>query len=146
MQKEKKDKHFIHKPHYEGGLKALRAFISKHKKYPKSALKDKIEGTVVLRYTIDHKGKVVDAKVIKSLDPACDQEAIRVVKLLKFEVHKHRKRRILFHKRIQVHFRLPKEQPKAKSQEVVYTVTPTKKTEEPKPEKKGGGYTIQIEW
>ena len=145
MQKEKKEKHFIHRPVYKGGLKALRAFIAQHKKYPEEALKNKVEGTVVLKYTINNKGNVIDAKVIKSLSPECDQEAIRVVKLLKFHVPRNRAGRVKFHKRIQIHFRLPKAKPEAGPTQLVYTVTSSnKKKEESKEKNRGGGYSIQF--
>jgi len=148
MKKERKDKNFIKKPIYEGGLKALRAFISQNKKYPKDALENKIEGTVYLKYTIDHKGNVIDAKVIKSLGHGCDDEAVRVVKLLKFKVPKNRGVRVKFHKNIQIHFRIPKKKSKPQQQTVQYnyTVTPSKKVEKKEDDKKGGGYTIRINY
>ena len=146
MQKERKDKHFIKKPVYEGGLKALRAFISENKKYPEEALKARIEGTVYLKYTIDYKGNVIEAKVIKSVGHGCDEEAIRVVKLLKFKVPKNRGVRVKFHKNIQIHFRLPKEKPQPQQTQISYTLTSSKKKEEKPEEKKSTSYTIQIKY
>jgi len=67
MQKERKDKHFIKKPIYPGGLKAMRALIRKELKYPKEALESKIEGTVYLRYNIDYKGKVTSSKILSGI-------------------------------------------------------------------------------
>lgn len=147
MQKGKKSKHFIKNPYYEGGLKALRAFISKNKKYPEEALKEKIEGTVYLKYTINYKGKVIDTKIQKSLGYGCDEEAIRVIKLLEFQAPKNRGIKVKFFKNIQIHFRLPKEKEKTvSSTQIEYTVTPTKKKKETPKEKEGGGYTIQIKY
>ncbi|MCB0706989.1 MAG: energy transducer TonB [Saprospiraceae bacterium] len=144
MKKEKRDKHFIHQPSYEGGLKALRAFISKNQQYPEKALQKKIEGTVYLKYTIDNKGDVVDTRIIKSLGDECDQEAIRIVKLLKFQVPKNKGIRVLFHKSIQIHFRLPKEKPVAPSTELVYTVTSAPNKVKAPEKESGGGYTILL--
>lgn len=107
MQKKRKDKSFLKKPYYEGGLKAMRKFISDHLKYPPEAVKNKIEGTVYLRYEINYKGKVLGAKVISSLEQACDREAIRLVKLLKFKVEKPRGIKVKYFKTIQIHFRNP---------------------------------------
>jgi len=152
MKKERKNKHFIKKPVYDGGLKAMRAFISQNKKYPKEALENKVEGTVYIKYSIDHKGKVIDVKVIKSLGHGCDEEAIRVVKLLKFQVPKNRGVRVKFNKNIQIHFRLPKQKtppqkPKTQSTQYAYSITPTKKKEEkPTKKKDGGGYSIRINY
>jgi len=149
MHKEKKGKHFIKTPVYEGGLKAMRIFISQHKKYPEEALKEKIEGTVYLKYTIDYKGNVIDAKVLKSLGHGCDEEAVRIIKLLKFNVPKNRGIREKFFKNIQIHFRLPKkkEKPQPQKQQISYTITTSQpKKVEPKGKKGGGGYTIKINY
>lgn len=140
MQKEKKDKHFIKKPIYPGGKKALQLFITQNLKYPPDALKEKIEGTVVLKYTVNHQGKVIDTKVISSLGHGCDEEAERVVSLLKFEVPSNRGVKVLHHLNIHIHFRLPKQKAKPKQQQTTdprytytYTTTPaTKSTEKPK--------------
>lgn len=113
MAKETKDKHFIHKPTYSGGLKAMRAFIKNNLKYPKEALENKVEGTVYVDYKLDNKGNVIEAKVISGLGHGCDEEALRLVKMLKFEPARNRKLRITFNKKLQIHFRLPKEKPAA---------------------------------
>ena len=111
MKKERKDKHFIKKPFYEGGPMAMKKFIGENMRYPKEALENKIEGTVYVRYDVDQKGKVIDAKVVKGIGHGCDEEAIRLAKSLKFQVPKNRVGRVVFHKNIQIHFRLPKKKP-----------------------------------
>lgn len=155
MQKERKDKHFIKKPIYPGGLKAMRELIKKELKYPKEALEEKIEGSVYLRYYIDHKGKVTSSKVLSSLGHGCDEEAQRIVKKFKFEVPKGpRKLRVKFHKTIRIHFRLPKEQPKKanptpkkSATKITYTIQPSpKKNSKPGPEKKSNSYTYTIKF
>ncbi len=109
MKKERKDDSFIKQPYYKGGETALRDFLSQNLKYPTTSLVDKIEGDVHVRYDIDYKGNVIDVKVISGLDKACNEEAMRVVKLLKFEVPKNpRKLRVTFHKSIRIHFHAPK--------------------------------------
>lgn len=52
--------------------------LSKEMKYPKSAKKIGLQGTVLIAYTLDQKGKVSDHYIIKSLNEACDQEALRI--------------------------------------------------------------------
>lgn len=156
MKKEKKDKHFIKKPTYEGGLTALRAFIKKNMKYPKAALKAKIEGTVFVKYTIDHKGKVIASKVVSKLGHGCDEEAQRLVSLLEFQVPKIRKMRIQYHKSIQIHFRIPKVAPKPKLKKPVnsgmhinYTTTKkkvVKKKGEDNTDSTGGSYNYTISY
>ncbi|MCB0641904.1 MAG: energy transducer TonB, partial [Phaeodactylibacter sp.] len=138
QKKEKKEKHFIQKPQYPGGVKAIRAFIREQLQYPKEALTARIEGTVVLHYSVDYRGVVTDVRVVSGLGYGCDQEAVRLVQLLKFEVPKMRKLRVKFQKTIQIHFRLPK------APEIQYSYhTATK----PNPEESGSSsYFYTIEW
>ena len=137
MQKERKDKHFIKKPIYPGGLKAMRELIHKELNYPEEALASKIEGTVYLRYEIDYKGKVISSKILSGMGYGCDEEAQRIVSKFKFEVPKGPKKlKVKFHKTIKIKFRLPKEAPKnladsSKSKMVTtkikYTIKPSTK-------------------
>lgn len=150
MKKEKKDKDFLHKPIYPGGMQAIRKLIKEQLRYPEEAKKERIEGTVHLKYTINYLGKVIDAKVISGLGSGCDEEAVRLVKLLKFEVPKNRKVKVLFHKKIQIHFRLPKPEKKKRAsaapgiqyQYVPRSTPPTEKSDE----QDKSGYSYTIEW
>jgi len=156
MQKERKDKHFIKKPIYPGGLKAMRQLIHKELKYPDEALEAKIEGTVYLRYNIDYKGKVISSKILSGIGYGCDEEAQRIVTKFEFQVPKGpRKLKVKFHKTIKIHFRLPKEAPKKeiapnpnrqKTTKISYTITPSKKdnkTQKQEQKSKGYSYTIK---
>ena len=130
MKKERKSKHFIHKPTYEGGPTAFKAFISQHLQYPKAALEEKVEGTVFVLYTINHKGKVIDTKIISGVGHGCDEEAARIVRLLTFTVPRNRGVKAIFHKNVQIHFRLPQEKtvttpelPSSTPSTIQYTMT-----------------------
>jgi len=149
MDKERKDKSFIKKPIYLGGTKAYIAFIKDNLKYPQEALKNKIEGTVMLRYSINYKGEVTDAKILKGLGYGCDEEAKRIVKLLKFEIPKGpRKLKVLFHKDTKINFRLPKKKTVAPKKSISYTYTTAKKDskQEQKPQKAKQSYSYTINW
>lgn len=137
MPKEKKDKHFLKKPWYPGGRQALLQFISKNKRYPQEALEKDVEGTVSLKYTIDHLGKVIEARVINGIGHGCDEEAVRLVKLLKFRVPKTHKIKVRFYKDIHIHFRLP-----AKQQQEAPTFAYTTPSSES--QREGYSYTITI--
>ncbi len=154
MKKERKDHQFIKKPYYEGGMTALKNFIKKNLTYPPIALQQKIEGSVYIRYTINYKGKVIDAKIIAGVGYGCDEEAIRLVKLLQFNVPRNRNLKAVFHKNLQIHFRLPKKTVQKKEinsqpppMTIQYNYT-TVKQETDKPTKKkiekGGSYDITI--
>lgn len=147
MQRERKPKNFLPKASFRGGPKAMRKFIGENLKYPPQAIKDKVEGTVVLRLSINYKGKVIKTKVKSGLGSGCDEEAQRVVSLLEFDVDTRvRKGKILFHKNLNIHFRLPKTPPAVKKKaessgtQLTYTIT-TKKTPKSSP---SYSYTIKI--
>ena len=112
MARPKKDDFFVKKPIYPGGLTAMRQLIRKELKMPAEALKEKIEGSVYIRYGIDYNGMVSEVKILQSLGYGCDEEAERVVRLFKFKVPKiPRKLRVAFNKTIRIHFKLPKKKP-----------------------------------
>ena len=144
MKAEKKDKHFIKKPYYEGGMTAMRKFIAQHLQYPKEAKDNKIEGTVYIKYTINHKGKVIDAKVVSSLGYGCDEEAERLVYLLKFKVPKNRGVKIKFHKNIQIHFKLPPTKPVKPLTGIQYTYTSEKPPIQKKNKQNSYNYSISL--
>jgi TonB family protein len=111
MEKNKKKTHFLQQPEYKGGSKALTTFLYSELKYPKLALEAGIEGQVYIEYDIDYKGNVVETRVLQGLGYGCDEEACRVVKMLKFDVGKNRGVRVLFHKKINVYFKKPVPEP-----------------------------------
>lgn len=67
-------------PQFPGGDQELMRYIASNLKYPTIAAENGIEGRVVLRFVVNKDGVVSDAQVLRSLDPSCDKEAIRVVK------------------------------------------------------------------
>ncbi|MEL6355510.1 MAG: TonB family protein, partial [Bacteroidota bacterium] len=77
---------FIHKPVYPGGTQALQKFLREHLRYPKQALAQGVEGTVKVEYSINQAGKVIKAKATEGPKDGCREEAVRLVKLLRFSV------------------------------------------------------------
>lgn len=138
MLQNKKEKKFIRLPEYEGGPKAIRAFVKKHLIYPPKALAAGIEGHVLLSYMISDKGVVHGQHVIKSLGYDCDEEAIRVVGLLRFKPVKNRHLRVNAIKKMFIHFRLPKV-----NLEYQVSYSSEKSKNEPQAFKEGG-YTYTI--
>ena len=61
------------------GKKAYKTYLEENLVYPKSARDNKIEGTVVLQFTISPTGSIENIDVKKSLGYGCDEEAIRLV-------------------------------------------------------------------
>lgn len=71
---------------YHGGNQALYDFLNKNIKYPQEAQKKGEQGRVFVRFIVEKDGKVTEEpKVIRSVSPILDAEAVRVAKLLKFE-------------------------------------------------------------
>lgn len=135
MDKETRDKRFIRNPIFKGGNGQYRKFIKSNLKYPKAAKEKKIEGVVIVRYEINHKGKVVHTKVISSLGHGCDEEAVRVVKLFQFDIPKGpRKLKVTFHKTVRINFRLPKKKKQSFQYQIsASTGTPKSTTKQNKP-------------
>lgn len=69
-------------PSFPGGEAELMKFIGDNLRYPTSASELGIEGRVTIRFVVSKTGEVKDVEVIRGLDPACDKEAIRVVKMM----------------------------------------------------------------
>ena len=69
-------------PSFPGGESALMRYIAEHLRYPSAAQDQGIQGVVMLRFVVEGTGQVGDVQILKSLDPSCDREAIRVVKSL----------------------------------------------------------------
>jgi len=69
-------------PQYPGGEEALIKFIKDNLKYPAASFQKGIEGRVTIRFVVGAEGAVSDVIVIRGLDSLCDQEAVRVVKLM----------------------------------------------------------------
>ncbi len=69
-------------PVFPGGEGELLAYIAKNIHYPVIAQENGIQGRVVVRFVVTKTGMVDKVEVLRSLDPSCDKEAIRVVKTL----------------------------------------------------------------
>lgn len=64
---------------YPGGGKALQEFIEVEMKYPAEALKKHVQGRVVVTFVVGKDGRVTEPKVVRSVDPLLDAEALRIV-------------------------------------------------------------------
>lgn len=69
-------------PEFPGGIVELMKWITKNLKYPYLAQKQKIEGQVKVTFIINRDGSIGDIKVVKSVHPLLDNEALRVVKAM----------------------------------------------------------------
>ncbi|MGM9869895.1 MAG: energy transducer TonB [Sodaliphilus sp.] len=69
-------------PQFPGGNAALFQYVNAHLIYPETAIKQKIQGKCLLQFVVTKTGEIGKVKVVRSLSPECDAEAIRVVRSL----------------------------------------------------------------
>lgn len=69
-------------PKYPGGDAQLLKYIVGNLKYPASAVENKIEGRVVVSFIVEKDGSISQPEIRRSIDPALDNEAIRVINTL----------------------------------------------------------------
>ena len=62
-----------------GGMAGLMQYLSKNIKYPTIAQEDGTQGRVTVQFVVNRDGSIVDAKVLRGVDPYLDKEAIRVI-------------------------------------------------------------------
>ena len=69
-------------PQYKGGDQALMDYLNKSIKYPVIAEENGIQGRVVCTFVVERDGAISDVKVVRSVDPSLDKEAVRVLKAM----------------------------------------------------------------
>ncbi len=69
-------------PRFPGGEAALMKYLMMNIKYPENAVKNDIQGRVIVQFIVDKTGQVGEVKVVRPVDEEVDAEAIRVVKTL----------------------------------------------------------------
>ncbi|GAB1418288.1 hypothetical protein MASR2M12_10530 [Bacteroidales bacterium] len=140
MSEPRKPKRFINLPQYPGGKKAFVDFIVANLRYPEAAQQARIEGAVIVEYEIDSDGQAHPLRILKSIGYGCDEEAMRVVSLLRFSKPKNRGLRVSTTTKTAIHFRL------APQTVIEYSIKPPEKSQPAPQEKKPEvfGYTIEF--
>lgn len=69
-------------PEFEGGYQAMMSFIKKNMRYPASARRMGIDGTVYVSFVVGKDGAINDVKVLRGISADCDKEAVRVVQMM----------------------------------------------------------------
>ena len=67
-------------PQYPGGQIAMLKYIMKNIKYPKQIMEEGIQGRVTVSFIVEKDGRVSNVRLLRSVQPSLDKEAIRVVK------------------------------------------------------------------
>ena len=69
-------------PKFMGGDAELMKYLSSNLKYPTIAIESNIQGRVVLKFVVRKDGNIDNVQVLRTLDPSCDKEAMRVLKTM----------------------------------------------------------------
>jgi periplasmic protein TonB len=67
-------------PEFKGGMKALKAFLTKNLNYPNGAMC--VNGKVYVQFIVEKDGRITNPVILRSLMKPFDDEAIRVVRLM----------------------------------------------------------------
>jgi len=67
---------------FPGGTTQMMKFLRDRIRYPISALQNGIQGTVYVQFKVNETGKISEIKVLRGIGGGCDEEAVRVVKLM----------------------------------------------------------------
>lgn len=76
--------------HYEGGQEAMLKFIQDNIIYPPTAKRNRMQGECIISFVLEADGRVTNYKVVKNVGGGTGEEALRVVKLLKFRAPGYR--------------------------------------------------------
>ncbi len=69
-------------PSYPGGDEARIKFLVENMVYPTEAKEKNIQGTVYVTFIVAADGAITNVKVLRGIGLACDEEAVRVVKMM----------------------------------------------------------------
>lgn len=89
-----------------GGYELFYKSISKNLKYPRQARQIGTEGKVLVEFIINRSGEPSDLKVIRGIGAGCDEEAMRVLALTKWEPGKQRGKPVRVKMIMPIYFKL----------------------------------------
>lgn len=67
-------------PSFPDGDKAMHEYLRKNIQYSDEMAESCVQGRVIISFVVEKDGSLTDFKVVKSVEPAYDKEALRVVK------------------------------------------------------------------
>ena len=69
-------------PEFPGGMSECMKWLGKNIKYPTISQENGVQGRVIVQFTVNKDGSIVDASVARGVDPYLDKEALRVVNMM----------------------------------------------------------------
>lgn len=71
----------VHEPaKYPGGITLFENYLKNNLIYPETAIKNNAEGTVLIAFTVERDGSLVNFKILRGVGYGCDQEVINVLR------------------------------------------------------------------
>lgn len=94
-------------PEFPGGPAEMMKFLSNSIRYPTIAQENGTQGRVIVQFVVNSDGSIVDATVVRSVDPFLDKEALRVINSMpKWKAGKQRGKAVRVKYTLPVMFRL----------------------------------------
>lgn len=69
-------------PMFRGGTNALMDYLAANVQYPEEMEEICVQGRVIVTFVVEKDGSITEAKIVKSIHPVLDEEALRVVKAM----------------------------------------------------------------
>jgi protein TonB len=69
-------------PQFPGGASEFMKWLTKNLKYPATAQNKKVKGRVVAQFIVNTDGSVSDLELTEHLETSCDQEVLRVLRMM----------------------------------------------------------------
>ena len=69
-------------PQFPGGAAEFMKWLTKNLKYPEVAQRRKIKGRIVAQFVVNTDGTVSDLELTEHLEASCDQEVLRVLRMM----------------------------------------------------------------
>ncbi len=70
------------KAEFPGGHREFKRHLLENYNYPRKARTEGLEGTIFVEVIVEKDGSISDVKIFRGLSPDCDEEAIRIIKLV----------------------------------------------------------------
>lgn len=70
---------FDERPEFPGGRKAFSEYLIKNMEYPADALKDGVEGGVLVQFIVEKDGAITNTEVLRGVSATIDAEAMRLI-------------------------------------------------------------------
>lgn len=94
-------------PEFPGGITEMMRYLQNNIKYPLTCYQQGVQGRVIVNFVIDTDGTVVNAEVLKAIDPHLDKEALRVVNTMpKWKPGRQKGKTVRVRYTLPIHFRL----------------------------------------